>query len=206
MKTLHRLALPALLAFLAASCSDTPQKEQKERKDASVSGASLRAARGTLVDLQTTVVVKALDLDKRLITLEGPRGNVGVYEVGDEVKRLSEIRVGDKIQARYQVAAAAELREATAEEKASPVKIVTASERAPSDKPPAAGIGRAVRVVTTIDALDRSARTLTVKGPLDGIVTLNVLDPAAFDHLQIGQTILVSFGETLVLSVEPGSK
>jgi hypothetical protein len=35
-----------------------------------------------------------------------------------------------------------------------------------------------------------------VKGPLDGIVTLNVLDPAAFDHLQIGQTILVSFGET----------
>jgi hypothetical protein len=120
MKTLHRLALPALLAFLAASCSDTPQKEQKERKDASVSGASLRAARGTLVDLQTTVVVKALDLDKRLITLEGPRGNVGVYEVGDEVKRLSEIRVGDKIQARYQVAAAAELREATARRRPHP--------------------------------------------------------------------------------------
>jgi hypothetical protein len=45
-----------------------------------------------------------------------------------------------------------------------------------------------------------------VRGPLDGLVTLHVVDPAAFDRLQIGQTIVVSFGETLVLSVEPGSR
>src|SRR4030095_8618629 len=124
--------------------------------------------------------VEAVDIDKRLITLKGPRGNVGVYKVGDLVKRLSEIRVGDKINAQYQVAAVAELREPTAEEKGAQTPAVAGADRAPSTAPPAAGIGRAVRVVTTIDALDRSTQALTVKGPLDGLVRVRVDDPATF--------------------------
>ena len=193
-RSLHSLALLALLGLAAASCS-SPKEQVKPVEPA-------RVARGTVVDLQTSALVEAVDVDKRLVTLKGPHGNVGVYKVGNQVKRLSEIRVGDRIHAQYQVAAIAELREPTAEEKSAPVAIVTEIDRAPS----AGSFGRSARLVTTIEALDRSKQSLTVKGPLDGLVTLHVDDPAVFGSLQIGQSIVATFAETLILSVEPGSR
>jgi hypothetical protein len=197
-RSLHHLALPALLGLAAASCS-SPKEQVKSAEPVSV-------VRGTVADLKISALVEAVDAEKRLITLKGPRGNVGVYRVGDQVQRLSEIRVGDRIDAKYQVAAVAELREPTAEEKSAPIALVAESDRASAGDPPAAGMGRAARVVTTIEALDRSTQSLTVRGPLDGVVTVRVDDPAVFGRLQIGQSIVVTFAETLVLSVEPGSR
>jgi hypothetical protein len=198
-RPLHHLVLPALLGLAAASCSQSPKEQVK-------SGEPARGALGAVANLQISALVEALDPDKRLITLKGPRGNVGVYRVGDQVRRLSEIRVGDRIHGQYRVAAVAELREPTAEEKREPIALVEGSDRASPGAPPAGGIGRAVRVVTTIEALDPSTRSLTVKGPLDGLVTVRVDDPAVFERLQVGQSIVVIFAETLVLSVEPGSR
>jgi hypothetical protein len=37
-------------------------------------------------------------------------------------------------------------------------------------------------------------------------VTLPVHDPAAFERLKIGQSIVVTFAETLLLSVDPAAK
>jgi len=45
-----------------------------------------------------------------------------------------------------------------------------------------------------------------VKGPMEGIVTIHVDDASAFSRLQVGQTIVVTFAETLALSVQPGAK
>jgi hypothetical protein len=199
MKTLHPIAFSALLGLAASSCSEAP-------KEGVASPEPAGAARATVVDLQTSALVKAVDAEKRLITLEGPRGNTGVYKVGEQVQRLSDIRVGDKINAKYRVAAVAELREPTAEEKSAPITVVEEGDRAALDVPPAAAIWRGVRVVTTIEALDRSAQTVTVKGPLDGLVAVRVDDPTAFDRLKVGQNIVVTFAETLVISVEPGPK
>jgi hypothetical protein len=163
-------------------------------------------ARGRAAAIQVVLSVEAVDHEKRLVTLKGPHGNVGVYEVGDQVKRLSEIKAGDKLHARYEVAAMAELREPTAEEKSAPLVEVTSDPQRQTEGPPAAGIGRAVRAVTTIEALDRPAQTLTVKDPVEGMVMVHVDDPTVFEHLKIGQTIVVTFAEALALAVEPGGK
>lgn len=48
----------------------------------------------------TARVVK-IDQEKRLVTLTGPEGNTRTLEVGPEVKRLSEIRVGDQVTFQY---------------------------------------------------------------------------------------------------------
>jgi len=168
--------------------------------------AEAPVARGKAAAIHVALSVEAVDHEKRLITLKGPQGNVGVYEVGDQVKRLSEIKAGDKINAQYEVAATAELREPTAEEKTAPMVEVASGARGAADEPPAAAIARAVRAVTTIEALDRPGQTLTVKDPVEGLVTLHVEDPSVFDKLQVGQTIVVTFAETLALAVEPGAK
>jgi hypothetical protein len=194
--------LAAALLVAAASCSNTPK--QNDASTASVKPAE-PIARGEAAALQVSFSVEAVDAEKRLITLKGPQGNEGVFEVGDEVKRLAEIKAGDKLNAEYKVAAVAELREPTAEEKSAPLVAVQDAERGSSAEPPAGAIGRAVRAVATIEALDATAQSLTVKGPLDGMVTVHVEDPTVFSQLQTGQSIVVTFAETLVLSVEPGA-
>ena len=210
MKTpLYRLLSTALLGVAVASCSGAPKENAASTASTpapmSDKAAEAPVARGEAAAAKVSLSVEAVDAEKRLITLKGPEGNVGVFQVGDQVKRLSEIKAGDKITAQYKVAAVAELREPTEEEKSAPLAAVTGGERGASDAPPAAAIGRAVRAVATIVALDPPNQSFTVKGPMEGIVTIHVDDASAFSRLQVGQTIVVTFAETLALSVQPGA-
>ena len=213
----YRLFAAILLSVALASCSGAPKENASSNENVAAKASAAPAesakttdqahlARGKAASMKLTLKVVAVDAEKHLITLKGPQGNEGEYEVGPEVKRLAEIKPGDTIHAQYDVAAVAELREPTAEEKAQPLLMVTGGERAPADEPPAAGIGRDVRVVTTIEAVDRPNQSLTVKGPQGGMVSIHVDDPTVFSQLQIGKTIIVTFAETLILSVQPGAK
>ena len=201
-KTLLHLALAALLVS-AASCSKTP-KEDTSAKPADQESAPV--ARGEAATVHASFSVEAVDVEKRHITLKGPRGNTAVYEVGDQVERLSEIKPGDTIHAEYTVGAAVELREPTAEEKSAPLTEVTGTERATSDEPPAGGVGRVVRAVASIESLDPTTQSVTVKGPEEGLVTVHVEDPTVFNKLKVGDPLVVTFAEKLVLSVQPGAK
>jgi hypothetical protein len=213
-KPVYRLVSLALFGVALASCSAAPKDNASTTQNASSSAAmesnkspeAAPIARGEGAEMKATLSVEAVDAEKRLITLKGPQGNEGVYEVGDQVKRLAEIKAGDKLNVEYKVAAVAELREPTAEEKSAPMAEVTAAERGTSDEPPAGGIGRAVRAVTTIVALDAAGQSFTVKGPMGNTVAIHVDDPTVFSKLQVGQSVIVTFAETLALSVQPGAK
>ena len=202
-KSLLPLTLAALLVA-AASCSKTPKEEASSTTETSQQTAPV--ARGEAATVQTSFHVEAVDVANRHITLKDQHGVTGVYDVGDQVQRLAEIKAGDTIHAEYTVGAVAELREPTAEEKSAPLTEVTGAERAPSDQPPAAGIGRAVRAVASIESLDPASQSATVKGPEGGMVTVHVEDPTVFQSLKVGQPLVVTFAEKLVLSVQPGDK
>lgn len=204
-KVLVHLALAALLVA-AASCSKTPKEDASAKNESQGSAQSAPIARGEAATVHASFSVEAVDVEKRLITLKGPHGNTGVYEVGDQVQRLSEIKAGDTIHAEYTVGAVAELREPTAEEKSAPLTEVTGAARGTSEEPPAAGIGRVIRAVASIESLDPTAQNVTVKGPEEGLVTVHVEDPAVFNNLKVGEPIVVTFAEKLVLSVQPGAK
>jgi hypothetical protein len=194
MKLLSR-RLPSLLAALAlAACSSTPEAPAAPK------------ARGEAAGIKVTSTVEAVDVAARRITLKGPKGNVETYLVDKEVRRLGEIKVGDKVTADYKVAAIAELREPTAEEKSAPLVMAQGADRAPSDVPPGAALARAVRMVALIESVDAAARTFSIRGPLDGVLRLRVEDAAAFASLKAGQAVVVVFAESLLLAVEPGSK
>ena len=203
-KAMVHLALAALLAA-ATSCSKTP-KEDASASKAETPHESAPIARGEAATVQVSFSVEAVDVQKRLITLKGPNGNTGVYEVGDQVQRLSEIKPGDTIHAEYTVGAVAELREPTADEKETPIMEVSNAQRGPSEAPPAAGVGRVIRAVASIESLDPTAQSVTVKGPEEGLVTVHVEDPTVFSKLKVGEPVVVTFAEKLVLSVQPGKK
>jgi len=198
MNTLIFRLLPAFALVLASACSGAP-------KDKAPEGPVVQA-RGEAAKLKVVFAVEGVDADKRQVTLRGPDGGKGTYTVSPEVRRLKEVHAGDSVIADYRVAAVAEFRAPTPEEEAAPLVLAEMIDRRPSNQPPGGTIARSIRVVTTIEALNATAGTVTLKGPLNGEVIVKPEDPAAVSRLKVGQKIVVTFAETLVLSVEPGDK
>lgn len=199
----RRLLLPiaAILAFTLASCASAPEKPAPGTEPPS----GVRA-RGEAAAVKVSLSVLAVDLDQRRITLEGPQGNTGIYTVSEQVKRLSEIHAGDKIAVDYKVVALAELRNPTEAEKIAPLVLTEGAERAGAQEPPGCAFTRTLKLVVILGAIDKPAKSFTLQGPLGGRVTVQVGDERAFESLRVGQAIVATFVESLVLNVEPGVK
>ena len=69
----------------------------------------------------------------------------------------------------------------------------------------AAGL-RHFKVVTTIEGLDRSTETITVKGPRGNYLTARVADPSRLTQMRIGENIVVTYTEALAVSLEKSEK
>jgi hypothetical protein len=201
MKMLPPRLILLLTLALASACSEPP----KDAEPAKATGPVVRA-RGEAAGLKIVLAVEGVDVEKRRITLRGPGGKVGTYPVTPEVRRLSEMHAGDTILAEYAVVALAELREPTAEEEKAPLVIAEMIDRRPANQSPGGTLIRSLRVVTTIDAVNATAATITLRGPLDGQVLAKVEDASVLPQLRAGQKIVVTFDETLILSVDPGTR
>ena len=71
-----------------------------------------------------------------------------------------------------------------------------------------AGEATMVTVRGWIDAVDKTNRTVTLKGPRGGTVTLDVKDPKKLDSVAVGDPVVAAFIEALALEVKkvPGAK
>jgi len=191
MKTfISGIALICVVAFYAAA------QENKE----STRADQLTAGGAVLVSI--TANIEAIDPDKREITLKGPLGNTATVAVDEQVKRLNEFKVGDDVTAEYFVAVAGELREPTADEKASPLTVQEGAARAPQGTAPAAGGLRQIKAVTTVEGIDLPTQTATLKGPRGNYVTVRAQDPENLKKLRIGDTIVVTYTQALAVSLE----
>lgn len=195
MKPLLR-PLPLVLLLAASACSSGETKP----------AVSSIHCRGKSEMVLMTFTVEALEPARRGITLKGADGKSESYIVGPEVKRYSEIHVGDSIVVQYYVGMVAEFREPNAEEAAEPIKFVDAVVRDTSGGPPSGAIHRSVRVVTTVGDVNLSNNTMSLKGPRGVTLTVKVEEPEALTGTRHGRPIIATFGEQLVLSVEPAPK
>jgi len=161
---------------------------------------SLTRAETVLVSL--TASVESISLTNRELTLKGPLGNSVTFSVDKRVKRLDEVKVGDFVRADYYISVAAELRKPTPEEEKTPLVMLDAAGKAPPGTSPAAGGLRRFKVVTTIEGLDRTTQTITVKGPRGNYLTARVADPSNLTKMRIGETIVVTYTEALAISLE----
>lgn len=171
-----------------------------------VSRSAEKPAREESLLVTVTASVEAIDLEKREVTLKGPLGNLTTFTVDPKVKRLKEFKVGDFVRADYYLSVAAELRRPTPEEEKTPFVLLEAAGKAPPGSSPAVGGLRRFKVVTTIEGLDRPARTITVKGPAGNFLTARVDDPSRFTQMRIGDNVVLVCTEALAISLEKAKK
>lgn len=147
-----------------------------------------------------TATVQAVDMANRVITLKGPKGNVFDVSVGDEVKNLPQVEVGDNVVVDYYQALTLELRkgEAGIRGETEEFALFTAE---PGVKPGGAGT-RQVTVSADVTNVDAENQTVTLKGPKRTVV-LPVEDPAVLTKLEVGDQIQATYVEALAISVSP---
>jgi hypothetical protein len=156
--------------------------------------------------ISVTAKVEAVDVEKRELTLKGPLGDSVTLTVDKAVKRLNEIKSGDEVTAKYYISIAAELREPTDAEKEHPLMIADGMATAPKGTSPAAGGLRVIRVVATVEGLERPTRIVTLKGPRGNYLSVRARDVSRLEKLHLGDTIVVTFTEALAVSVEKAKK
>jgi Cu/Ag efflux protein CusF len=151
--------------------------------------------------LTVTATVESVDVATREVTLKGPEGHLVTFTAGDKVERLNEVKKGDQVTVEYYIGIAGELRPPTEAEKAEPYVVLKDEARAPKSEAPAGAVLHSVRVVATVDALDLTAQTVTLKGPMGRYLTVRVDDPAKLTKAKIGDTVVVVATEGLAVSL-----
>jgi len=148
-----------------------------------------------------TAVVEAIDVQKRLVTLRGPEGNTTTVRVDESVRNLAQVRKGDTVAVEYFESIAIQLAK-PGELKVGDAAIAEGVERAqPGAKPGAVG-GRAITIVTEVEAIDKTAGTVTLKGPGGKSETIKAQNPANLDKIKVGDTLQVTYTQAVAVSVE----
>jgi len=147
----------------------------------------------------TTATVVAIDLDKRIVTLKGPKGNEMEVAVGDRVKNLPQVQVGDQVIVKYYEALALRVvPPGEAPPAASASSALATAE--PGQKPAAVG-GHEVSVTVTIEAINLKAGTATFKGPEGHSTTVKAADPKNLKLIKVGDQVEITYTEALAISV-----
>jgi len=72
----------------------------------------------------------------------------------------------------------------------------------PAEQKPAAAQVKSVKVHGTIAAVDKDAKTITLKGPKGRMVTLDVQDPQKLDAVKVGDPVVATYYEAVAIAVK----
>jgi len=154
--------------------------------------------------IKVSAQVVAIDKASRTVTLKGPKGNVVDVVAGDDVKNFDQIKVGDLVVVSYLQSLSLELQKAKTG--ASGITVQSAAATAKPGEAPAAAAGRQVTAIAKVTAVNKKAKTITLKGPRGNSVTLDVQNPDQFKVVKVGDEVLVNYTEAVAISVEPAPK
>ena len=156
--------------------------------------------------LNFTGTITDIDYQNREMTLRGSEGRVLTFAVDKDVRRFNEAKVGDKVSMDYYLGVTADVRKPTPDEERNPLVVLDSAAKTGLDQAPAGHTTRRIRAVVTIEALDRTAQTVTVKGPRGKHFVARVKDPSRFDRVRVGDTILMTFTEAAGVSLKPANE
>lgn len=151
-----------------------------------------------------TAAVEAIDQKTRMVTLKGPQGNSVTFKAGEQVKNLSQVKVGDSVLAKYYESVAIEVKK-PGEAKPGVTKQEAVTRAKPGETPAGMAVSQ-VTVTTTIAAIDKKKPTVTLKGADGKTTTVKVRNPKNLENVKVGDQVVITYTEALALSLEKAPK
>lgn len=192
MKTLCKTANCGLLALLALALPMAAQAADNEVVETKT--------RAMAVSIEAEVV--DIDLETREVSLKGPSGKVMTLTATENVVKLEDVQVGDKVVATYLAALEGELRAPTEEELAEPWLVVEEAGVLNEGEAPGIGEARIIRAVCTIEGLSKELGQVTIKDSRGRLHVIGDVEPEKMEGVTLGQTIVVVYAQAMALTLE----
>jgi hypothetical protein len=146
-----------------------------------------------------TATIEAIDKSARLVTLKGPKGNLATVYVDPSMKRFDELKVGDKVTAKYYESIAVRVRQ--------PGDAAPQAESAGVTRGTGASPGATASVQETVTvnvvSVDKANQAVTVKRKDGGIVSMRVENPKYLEMVKAGDTVDITYTQALLVEVSP---
>lgn len=152
--------------------------------------------------VEASARVKDIDYKTRKITLEN-KGDTTSFVVGDEVKRLNEIKKGDTVNVTYYEALAYSIEKGGKAQQAMEANETWKSE--PGEQPAAIN-AREINAKVIISKIDKKANTVTFKNADGDTQTLKVKHPERLNEVNVGDVVNITYKQAVAVKVEKKNK
>ena len=191
------IALGFLMALAAIAGGELPAMAQSTAAPA----PTAKAGPGVVVAETTSIKAKvdAVDVDKRLVTVTGPRGKTVTLKVGPDVKNLDQVKAGDELVVRYFESIALFVRKSGEPPAAAEAAAVHVASK--GKKPQTVAVDT-VEFTGTVEAIDYAKPRVTLKSPEGKTRTIKV-DPSVkrFKQVKKGDQVVLRYTEAIAFSV-----
>lgn len=150
------------------------------------------AGSATITEISGEVV--AINTETRLMTVKTADGTFEVMHVPPEVKRIDQIKIGNKVEITETEAVLVDIEKGT-DAGAMGAVSESAGEARPGDKPAGTLVDK-LTLYGKVEAVDKGASTVTVRGP-NQTITLKVEDSALLDELSPGDGVIATYVRTI---------
>jgi hypothetical protein len=148
-----------------------------------------------------TVTVEAIEQSTRTLTVKDKDGIHETIVAPPEMKRFSELKVGDQITARYYENVVVRLKRPN-----EPAVDVDSAALTRSKGTPGGTAATQRTITVTVTAMDPKTSTVTVDGPNGYKYSRRVADKKTFASLKVGDRLDMTWTDALLISVDPPKK
>jgi hypothetical protein len=171
----------------------------------STAGEQPKATAVAVADSEALVELVSIDRKAYTAVVRTANGATLQLNLPREARNLDRVKPGDRFRMRYVEALALDLRKggSASASAGETVKL------APKGGTPGGVVVKTKNITAVVNAVDRSARTVTVQGPLKNVMVLKVADDVrSFNDIAIGDTIALTYSEALAIEMvsEPRAK
>ena len=154
---------------------------------------------GVVVDVvKLTGTVKAVDLEKKTVTIEGSGGKT-VTVNAKNARNLDQVKAGDKVNLAFIEEMALFVRKSDAAPSATETQAV---QLAPKGEKPGGLVAQTIELTGSVESIDTQKRTIALKGPAGNVRTFKVgQEVKNFAQIKKGDQVVLRLTEAIALSV-----
>ena len=144
-----------------------------------------------------TARIEAIDRENRIVRLKRPGADSFDVKMPADMEGFRTLKVGDVVSATYMEAVAVRVRKpGDPDPTAAPTTVTQRKEGTPGSE-----TRRQQTFPVTVTAIDPKVPSITVKGPQGRVETMLVRDPTQLQGVKVGDTIDVTYYESLLVKV-----
>lgn len=162
--------------------------------DAQVQGAAVVTG-----EAEAVVTVVSVDRKARTVTVRGPEGRTMKINVPPEAQNLDKVKKGSRFQVRYVESVAVALSKGGTASASSNQTV----RLAPKGGTPGGVVVNTHQISATVEALDRTHRTIAVKGPKGNELEFQVAPEVQLEGINLGDLVTVVYAEALAMEMLP---